>query len=515
MIALLACAPGMTRSRTWLIDTLWGRAGQHQGRASLRQALFTLKKNLGNDFGLLFVVTPDRVGLREDAIAIEGSPSQGEFLEGMDIGEDGFEDWLRNARLAAGETAAYGGAWPGFSGPLKPLVAVLPLRALRANNDTDPVGDAIAQELIRALSRSQLIDMISHLSSRKMDTRLLDVAQIREALDVDFVASGNWSKAGGQLLVDLDFNDTRSGKLIWSERYRSDLRAFFAGDEGLIHAMGRDVVRSILSTSLQLGAVQPMPNVATHALLMSGIALMHHMADGNFRRAREHLAEVAKRSPSHSVPRAWLAQWHLLNIYQGWSANPGLDIEQAEGNVAAALDANPQCAFSLAMDGNIKTVLKGEFEAAEEAFNTSFSVNANSPMACQLRSVLHSFRGEGDVAVDLTERARRLSPCDPRGHFFDALGAAAYLAHEDYDRAVALAEAAISVTPRHISAHRAKVVGLQLGGRHSAASEAARVLRRLDPDFTVQRYLAVHPATRYATGQAWAQAMADAGVPMS
>ena len=515
LIALLACAPGMTRSRAWLIDTLWGRVDQNQGRASLRQALFVLKKNLGDQFDLLFEVTADRVGLRQEAVLIEGSPAHGEFLEGMDIGEDGFEDWLRSARLAAGEkAAASNGAWPAPGGALKPLVAVLPLRPLRAAGGGDPVGDAIAQELIRVLSRSQLIDLVSHLSSRRMDTRVLDIDQIRETLDVDFVASGNWGEAGGQLLVDLDFNDTRSGKLIWSERYRSDLRAFFAGDESLIYAMGQDVVRSILSTSVHLGTVNPLPNVATHTLMMSGIGLMHHMAHGHFRRAREHLTEVARRSPQHSVPRAWLAQWHLLNVYQGWSANPGTDVALAEDHVSAALEANPQCAFSLAMDGNIKTVLKGEFEAAEAAFAASFAVNANSPMACQLRSVLHSFRGEGDVAVQLTERARRLSPCDPRGHFFDALGAAAYLASEDFDRAVELADAAIAATPRHLSAHRSKVVGLQLGGHHLAASEAARALRRLDPEFTVEKYLGVHPATRFATGRAWAQAMADAGVPM-
>ena len=50
MIALLAMAPDMTRTRSWLQDKLWSLSGVELGRASLRRGLSDLKRAIGPDF---------------------------------------------------------------------------------------------------------------------------------------------------------------------------------------------------------------------------------------------------------------------------------------------------------------------------------------------------------------------------------------------------------------------------------------------------------------------------------
>jgi tetratricopeptide (TPR) repeat protein len=115
--------------------------------------------------------------------------------------------------------------------------------------------------------------------------------------------------------------------------------------------------------------------------------------------------------------------------------------------------------------------------------------------------------------VALAERAQRLSPCDPRGPFFDALSAGAYVMDRQYEKAVAFAERSLRANPRHVSAHRIKIIGLVRLGRMQDAADAAKELLRRDPKMTVAGYLATHPVGRTPHGQSFAEALGEAGIP--
>lgn len=512
LIAMVAKAPDMSRSRARLIADLWGRVDQRLGRSSLRQALSAMRQKMGPAFDLVFEVGPDLVGLRPEAVDLLGDASTGEFLEGMDIAEEGFEDWLRSQRSALPAEVAPPQIAPMVD-TLHPRIAVLPLSGFSLPPELDGVGDYCAQELIRALSRLHLLDVISHLSSRVVGSETIDLAQIRDRLQVDYVVNGTVRVMGGRLVLNVDCHDCHSGTHLWDGRYSLPEEALFADSGGLLSEIAGEVLQTILSQPLDISRLRPLPSVATHRLLMSAISLMYSVAERPFAQAQERLVEVARRAPEHSVPRAWFAQWHLLKIYQGWSDDPKADRGLAEDHIARGLDMNPGCALTLAMDGNVKTVLNADFHAAADSFSGALMANHSSAVTCSFKSVLHTFLGEGDAAIAEAERSMVLSPCDPRRHFFDTLHSAAYLVGGSYDRAVELAEASLRVSPRHVSAQRSRIVGLDLSGRQVEARAAAQELMRLTPDMTVSSYLASHPARGTGVAEAWAEALGRSGIP--
>jgi TolB-like protein len=517
MLALLAISPGYARTRSWLQAQLWSDFDDHQGRANLRQNLFQLRRALGERFADTICSEGDILSLVEGAFELTGSAQSGEFLEGIDIAEEGFEDWLRDMRA--------GSALPVVNAPapkpekpappvrLRPKLAVLPFLEFPATEAEGALGDAVAQELTRVLSRSQMIDVVAHLSSRAFKPPALDLGVICEKLVADYLVTGCCRRSGETLVLDLDFQETASGSLIWSERFKLSFMDFLAGDSGLFQEIAQRIVGSLLSTSVELGVTRPLPSVSSHALLMSAIVLMNHMAESNFTRALTQLDAVAERAPRHSLPRAWKAQWYILRVFQGLSDDPRRDRQRADDEASAALDLNPECAFSLAIDGNVKATLDRDFDAAEHSFDASLRLNPSSPLACQLKCVLFTFRGKGAEAVALAERAQILSPCDPRGPFFDALSAGAYVVDRQYEKAVEFAERSLRANPRHVSAHRIKIVGLVRLGRMQEAADAAKELLRRDPKMTVTGYLATHPAGRAPHGQSFAEALGEAGIP--
>ncbi len=506
LLALLASAPEFARSRAWLVPRLWSDCDDTQGRRNLRQTLYALRMALGAGVGDVIGSDGDLVYLDKRNVSVTGGPQDGDFLEGFDLCEEGFEDWLRDRRQApATEPVASDTAQ--CSERIRYRIAVLPFASDGADNPPG-IGEVIAHQLSVAFARSGMVDAISHLSCREMGRR-------GSCIDADYQLIGRCYSASGAKVVDVTLIDADNGTVVWGERFTSSAAGILASEGDLIDQIAGQCLWLIVTRSCLVSSVRPLGSAASHELMMNGIAEMHSFDRDRFFDARMMLEEVISRCRDHSLPLAWLAQWRLLSVYQGWSEDPGLARKQAGDAVARALDLNPYCELSLAIDGNLYNVMDGDFETAAQRFAAAEEINPSSAMVSQLAAILYCFTGRGADAVTMTERARRLTPRDPRRAFFTGIGASSYLVAERWDDAVAEAEAALLLNPGHLSARRCRVIGLQRGGRQSEAAAAARDLMACYPDLTVDAYRRAHPARDTAVGIDWAEALRDAGIPMN
>ena len=124
LLAFLAMSRGTVAARGRLAGLLWGERNEELARHSLSQALCTLRTAFGPDAADLLQAGPDGVRLARDGLeldveafesAVHGHRPEamqaacllyrGEFLEGLDIRESGFEDWLLDERYRLRELA--------------------------------------------------------------------------------------------------------------------------------------------------------------------------------------------------------------------------------------------------------------------------------------------------------------------------------------------------------------------------------------------------------------------------
>ncbi len=524
LLALLALSPNQKRTRAWLRDKLWSRSGSELGRASLRRGLSDLRRCFGEDFEQVFEVTNDWLRLRPGMVEIEGRPSDGELLEGIKVQETAFEMWLEAQRQRERQTSVTVLSDTGRDGPterpetgdrITPSIAVIPFVALPTEGADALLGDVLAQEITRALSRSHLLTVISHLSSRSLASRSVGLEELREKLDVDYAVSGCVRLQGERIRIDADFIDARSGRICWTREFFAQLPDFFAGTDEVVAALSLEVGRAILASEVELATSKPLPDVPSHTLLMSGIALMHRQTLASFSKARTHVEEVIRRAPKHSMVHAWLGKWYILSVQQGWSTDLRKDARIASECTQRALDLDPDCAFSLAIDGFVQNNLMKRFDTALARFDDALERDPNNALAWLLKGTLHAFVDDGPNAVAFTDRARTLSPLDPHRYFFDSLSATARLANADYATALELAERSLRANRRHTSTLRVRTIALQRLGRAEEARTSVRELLKLEPTLTIQHYLHKHPAAEFRTGREWADALRAAGVPDS
>lgn len=522
LLALLAVSPSQRRTRAWLQDMLWGRSGPELGRASLRRGLSNLRQQFGERFDDIFEVTNDSLRFREGVVEIIGEPGDGDLLEGIDIREDAFEDWLLARRLtgvmptvrvSSQEPTREGRLFLNDPARVTPSIAVIPFVALTPEGHDSSLGDLFAQEITRSLSRSHLLTVISHLSSRCLSNQALGLQELRDKLDVDYAVNGCLRLQGDAVRIDVDFIDVHSGRVCWTREFFGSLSDFFAGNDATVQQVTSTIGEAILTSELELATSQPLPDVPSHTLLMSGITLMHRQTLASFSKARTYVEEVIRRAPKHSVVHAWLGKWYILSVQQGWSINLSKDTQTACDCTQRALDLDPDCAFSLAIDGFAQNNLMKRFDTSLERFDAALDRDPNSALAWLLKGTLHAFVDDGPHAVECTNRARILSPLDPHRYFFDSLSATAQLANSDYAAALELAEKSLRANRRHTSTLRVRTIALQQLGREAEAHASAAELLKLEPTLTIEHYLHKHPAAGFRTGREWADALRAAGVP--
>lgn len=515
LFALLATAPFGRRTRSFLQETLWGTACYDTGRQSLRRALADIKQLMGEHYGALLSGNNAELTIDLSRVQFLGHINAGPFLEGLDIRERGFAQWVTSIRQNPGQLAGlFSLTSHARLSPILPVVAVLPFRAVGGGVADSVLGDWLAEEICRSLSRSRLLAVISHLSCREFAlSGGVDIAAVRNVLQADFCATGTLRRSGGEIVLDADFVDARSGRILWTRQFASQADCFLdnssQGIAAIVNAIGGAIADEALTHTRGLIPAE----IEDHRLLIAGVTLMHRSTLRDFARARELIEEAAKRAPHTPEIHAWLGKWYVLSVFNCWSADITQEINLALDCTARALDISPDNAFCLTIDGFAHNNLLRRLDIADQRYSAALEHNPNSALSWLLKGVLHAFRGEGALAIDATNKARRLSPLDPFGYFYDSLNATAYLAERNFERSLELANKSLAVNDRHISTLRAKIVALHNLGRREEAKQVGRELLRRQPDFTVKAYLQSHPAAEYQIGKDAATALGAAGIP--
>lgn len=514
LFVLLATAPFGRRTRPFLQETLWGTACYDTGRQSLRRALSDIKQMMGDSFAEVLSGTNSDVTLDLTKVSFIGRPGSGELLEGINIREEGFNRWLGAMRLNPEQVfSLYSQSSQPPAAPMLPAISVLPFRTIAGAPEHSVLGDWLAEEVCRSLSRSNLIAVISHWSSRALDQQAVDIATVRSRLAVDYCVVGTLRIGTSEIVLDADFVDTMSGRILWTRQFAGPVDRFLSRSAEGVSDIVRAVGGAIADDAIVHISGRQLSDLEDHRLLVAGVGLMHRPALRDFAKSRALLEEALRRAPNAAEAHAWFAKWHILSVFNRWSTDPAKDTRVAIDSTARALDINPESAFCLTIDGFAHNNLLRRMDIASARYEEALRRNPNDSLAWLLKGALHAFQDESAIAVASAEKARRLSPIDPFQYYYESLSATALLAAGRYAEALELADRSLLRHDRHTSTLRAKVTALHHLGRAQEAKAAALEILRRQPDFTVARYLREHPAGDYEIGRRAAAALLAAGIP--
>ncbi|HTB04679.1 MAG TPA: winged helix-turn-helix domain-containing protein [Bradyrhizobium sp.] len=475
-------------SRDDLLAAVW--QGRIVSEATLSSRVNSARAAIGdNGEEQRLIKTLPRKGFRFVGVVQEGSQSE-PALKGV----------LDNVR-------------PRMADPEGPAIAVLPFTNMSGDPEQDYFADGMAEDIITALSRCSGLFVIARNSSFTYKGRAVDVRDVGRELGVGYVLEGSVRRGGERLRISGQLIDARSGAHLWADRYDGDLNDVF----DLQDRITESVVAAIEPT-LQFAEIErhkhDRPNeLDAYDLLLRAYRLENEFTVDSMAAALDCLDQALAIDPTYAPAMAAAAYCHAQRHFQGW---PQDDAHRAKGVRLAwrAVELAPNDAQVLWMAAFAiwNMALEGR-DAAREMFSRSLMINPNCAMALALGGWIETMRGNQPVGREMVERARRLSPRDPRGWFMSGALAIAAIIDENYPEAVSWAEKALVQNRRYAVALRALAVSLVKVGQRDRAAQVVQELLTVEPKLTISGFLTRIPVPLKSMARTYAEALRAAGLP--
>lgn len=369
-----------------------------------------------------------------------------------------------------------------------PRIAVIPFVGRGVGEEEMFIGEALADDLTNVLSKCDTINVISRLSS-SIFSGLTGVRQTMKMLHVHYLITGTYRMHSQTVILDVEFSCADTSSILWQRRFTGTVDELLRGELSLVDEALHGMGISVMANELRKSSHTPLERLSDYTLLISAITLMHRLTFESFKRSKSMFEYLIDRNPNQPQAYAYLSLWYVLRGVQGWSDNANRDGDIALTLSSRALDLDPFMSLAHTLHGVVKTNLKKDLEAGEKSYWTAIEYNQSDSLAWLLKGTLHAFQGDGNKAVADTSKAISISPFDPYKYYYYSLAGTAHMCAENYDKAIELSTKSLRLNQEHASTLRVLSMSLWKVGKHRESRECACALLKMQPEFTVSKWL--------------------------
>jgi DNA-binding SARP family transcriptional activator len=393
-------------------------------------------------------------------------------------------------------------------------IGVMPMQLVGVSEEDSHLAPGLAEEITTALARFRWMFVVSSSSLSRFAAGSRDEAAIRRAFGIDFLLDGTIQRVRNRLRITVRLLDLRAGnQVVWARRFDRQTNDLLTLQDEIASEVVAQIDPEILLIEARRIAARPPTDANAYDLMLRAIPLIARMEREPYMRAGDFLAKAIGLEPDYAAAYAWYAYWHVFLVGQGWTNNPPAMMEKAGELAERAIVLDPFDARALTIAGHVRAFLHHRLREATALHERALSLNPNMAMAWALSAITCAYAGNADEAERRANRYKRLSPLDPNAFLFDAFFALIYLLKRDYEAAVDAGRAAIQMNTALSASYKPYLAALGHLRRKSEASIARLRLLQLEPDFTIERFLATTPLERDADRQLYAEGLRLAELP--
>ena len=412
--------------------------------------------------------------------------------------------------ILTGVAAAIWNFYPGpATAPGKPSIAVLPFDNLSGDPKQEYFSDGITEQIISGLAKAPRLFVIARNSSFTYKGKPVKIQQVARELGVRYVLEGSVQKLGNRVRITAQLIEAKTGKHIWSEHYDRDIKDIFALQDDITMKIMAAVQVKLTDGEAASIVSKGTDNRQAYDKFLKARKLVQNFKSEAMHQARKELDEVIALDPAWSMPYAFQAWTHIMDVWMRWSTSPFQSIQKAEelAQKAVSLDAKNAMAYAGLCDVYL---MKRQHEKAVAEGKRAIELGPNLSIAYLTLGYALNFAGRPDEAISFLETAIRLDPL-PDARPYVQLGIA-YRDLGQYDKGITACKKGISISPDNMFAHLSLVAIYSLAGREKdARAEAAEVLR-INPMFSVEFFSKVVPYKDQGDRDRVVNAMRKAGL---
>ncbi|MCF6103248.1 adenylate/guanylate cyclase domain-containing protein [Mesorhizobium muleiense] len=366
----------------------------------------------------------------------------------------------------------------------KPSIVVLPFTNMSGDPEQEFFADGLTEDIITELSRHHELFVISRNSSFVYKNRAVNVREVAEKLDVQYLVEGSVRKIGDRVRVTVQLIDTANDAHIWADKYDRKLDDIFAIQDEVTAAIAATLPGRVEAAQRdQLARAKP-ANMAAYECVLAAKVLHHKSTIADNERAQTLIGRAVALDPDYAHAHAWRA----CILGQAWVYNWCKDRDAVWNDIMAALDR------ALALDDNDADVHRilaavnvnnNELTTARYHQERALALNPNYDLVVVQQGELLTWLGRPEEGIEWIRKAMQLNPHHPE-RFWSHLGKARFAARQ-YGEAI---EAFMHLSTMDSVQHAFAAACYGWLGDEIAAAAHLRKVKTLDPQFDLDSFIA-------------------------
>ncbi len=362
----------------------------------------------------------------------------------------------------------------------QPSIAVLPFLNMSGDPEQSYFADGMTEEIITALTRFKSLFVIARNSSFNYRDRSVGIKQIAQDLGVRYVLEGSVRKAGDRVRITAQLNDVATGSHIWAERYDRDLADIFELQDEMSESIVGAVAPEILDAEVRHARSKRPDNLVAYDCVLRAYQHLWILTLDDNDKALDFLRQAIRLDPDYALAYAY-ASWADLfrvQLLQGASLRPLLT--EALSFAQRAVELDPSDPLIQIIRAAWQLMIERDFDGAVARHEDAFRKNPNSVWICGANGFAHCLCREPERALEMFERARRLSPRDSSMFLWLPGGAIAHLLVGRPEQAIQWTDDALRLNPRHLISLLLRAAAEMAGGQDDAGRRSVERMRAIN-----------------------------------
>ncbi|MTH77919.1 transcriptional regulator [Paracoccus aestuariivivens] len=375
----------------------------------------------------------------------------------------------------------------------KPSLAILPFQPLGLPPEQVLLSEALAHEVLRALSRLRWVTVIARGSSFRFGGAAPDLQQIGQILSVRYILTGALQLEGRTLVISVELVEAASARLIWTERFSRPLSDLAELQYAIVMAVAAALELHIPLHEAQLAEGKDIARLDAWESYHLGLRQMFRFtADGNLR-AAGLFARAVELEPGFARAHAGLSFTSFQDAFLRYGTDRDTAVTKARAEAETSYDLDPLDPFAAFTLGR-SYWLTDEMDSAAGWLERATELNPNYAQGYYSRALVSVLMTETKAAAtEVVDQALRLSPLDPLLYGMYGTRALSLIQNEDYQQAADWADRAASSPHAHFIIGMVAIAANSLAGREARAKEWLKHTRAIRPDASAGLFFAAFP----------------------
>jgi len=286
-------------------------------------------------------------------------------------------------------------------------VAILPLTDGSPNAADFALGDVLAEEITRSLSRFRNLTVAAPSAGQTFRAHGFSIGEARSRLGVNYLVDGSVFRSGDRLRISLTLTDLRTNILVFSDHFDGSFETIFPHQDNLIDRISTSIFRKAENAEVTRAKRAPTQDIGAYEWYLRGLASHRRagISPDNAREAFSYFTRAIDIDPNFARAYAW----RICSV--GWYA-PEYFVDPGLKEIHHALSIDEHDAEVQRIAGALH-LYRGDYEDGIRHIELAVELNPSDAYLLAASAVYWAYYGEPKNGLKHIERALMLDPFLP------------------------------------------------------------------------------------------------------